>query len=127
MADVFGLSGSFTTNPTPGCNPSGLMAGGTPIDEIVTLSAKKYDDVNLDVDTPVSVSFGGLASASVLYVKTEGGKVRVRITTADGAQQSIPVDTMLLLISLAVPITAVDLTRVVGTATIVHVFLGQKA
>ncbi len=54
-------------------------------------------------------------------------KVTVRLTSADGVQQSIPCDGELMITSRSVPFTAVDLTRVAGQETRVKVFLGQKS
>lgn len=126
MADTFKLSGSYTTQPTSG-SPSADPEVVAPIDEAVGLIRKSLSIFDLTVDTPVAVGFGGLTNAHVLIVKTVGGKVRLRITTADGATQAIPVDSFYASISLTVPITAIDVTRVAGQPTTVKVFLGERA
>jgi len=126
MADIFQLSGSYVVNPAVGA-PSGLGGIETPLSECVVLDQKVLRDYVLTSDAPVDVDFGNVPSAHVLIVKSVGGKVRVRITTADGATQAVPVDSLLILLSLSVPFTAVDLMRVVGTRTIVQVFLGERA
>lgn len=125
MADVFVLEGSFSTKPTSG-NPSGNPEVESPISERITLANKTLGLYELTVDTPVSVDFGGLTNVNVLVIKTVGGKVRVRLTSADGATQAVPVDSMLILLDRSVPITAIDLTRVAGVATTVRVFLGER-
>jgi hypothetical protein len=92
----------------------------------LSLTRKDFDSVVLDVDTPVAVNFGsGVTSAAVVVLKATGGKVRARLTSADGSQQAVPVDDQLLLVSQSVPIIAIDLTRVPGVLTSVDVFLGQ--
>lgn len=126
MADKYSLAGSYSTTPALG-NPSGQPSLEAPIQESVSLIKKSEQEYTLDADAPVTVSLGGLTQAQVLNIKAVGGKVRVRLTSADGAQQAIPVDGFLSLICLTVPITAIDLTRVAGTETIVTVFLGQTS
>jgi hypothetical protein len=92
----------------------------------LSLTRKDLDSVVLSADAPLSVSFGsGVVSAAVVILKATGGKVRARLTSADGSQQAVPVDDLLVLISQSVPITAIDLTRVPGVLTTVDVFLGQ--
>lgn len=125
MADVFRLNGSYTTQPTTG-NPSGDPEVESSIDERVGLTNKTIGLYNLTADSPVTVNFGGLTNAHVVVVKTVGGKARVRLTSADGSQQSVPVDSFFSLISLAVPVTAIDLTRVAGVSTLVRIFLGER-
>lgn len=84
--------------------------------------------VDLGTDAPESIAFGDLTNAHVVWLKATGGKVRARLTSADGAQQAIPVDPVLILVSRTVPITAIDLTRVSGSGETPRVtfILGQK-
>jgi len=124
--DVFSLSGEYAAVPSLAV-PNGLLSVAARIYERVLLKQKITIEFTLTGDTPVPVSFGSLASASVLVVKSTGGKVRARITTADGADQAIPADPWLILLSGAFPITSLDLTRVAGTQTSVEVFLGEAA
>lgn len=91
------------------------------------LGTEQYSQLTLTNDSPALLPLGGLSSINTLIVKCVGGKVRVRITSADGSQQAVPVDTFLALISASVQITAVDVTRTPGVQTIVRYFLGQKA
>jgi hypothetical protein len=127
VADLFALQGGYTASPASGC-PSGLPTIDTPLAESVMLSAKQIVEPTLTVDSPVAVAFGGVTNANVVVIKVKnGGKVKARFTSADGSTQAVPVDSLLVLTALSVPITAIDLTRVPATATIVEVFLGQKA
>lgn len=125
MADVFRLDGSYQTQPTSG-NLSGNPEVDALISERVGLRNKAIAVYNLTADSPVSVSLSGMSGINVIMLKTVGGKVRVRLTSADGVQQAIPVDSFLALIDLTVPITAIDLTRQPATATTVQVFLGER-
>lgn len=125
MADVFRLDGSYQTQPTSG-NLSGNPEVDALISERVGLRNKAIAVYNLTADSPVSVSLSGMAGVNVIMLKTVGGKVRVRLTSADGVEQAIPVDSFLALIDLTVPITAIDLTRQPATATTVQVFLGER-
>lgn len=127
MTDRFALSGSYTTTPQSG-EPSFDPTIGALIEETVTLGKKVLTEIALSVDAPVDVDFGGLTNANVVILKsTSGVKVRARVTSADGSQQAVPFDTYWILMSADVPITAVDLTRLTGTATTVRVFLGEEA
>jgi hypothetical protein len=125
MADQFVLSGSYTVTPLSLTSLDPSLA--TPIDEPLALKSKQPSDITLSVDTPVAVPFGTLVNAHVVILKALGGKVKARLTSADGTTQAIPFDSFLILMSQTVPITAIDLTRVLATATTVKVFLGEKA
>jgi hypothetical protein len=123
-ADEFVLSGSYATTPLSG-DISLAPSFVAPIDERVTLTNKLYQEYSLDSDMPVSVAFGGLTSANVVILKAAGGKVRARITSADGSAQAVPFDSYWILMSLANPVTALDLTRTPATPITVQVFLGE--
>jgi hypothetical protein len=125
MSDTYHLLGSFTTEPATGL-PSGGASVATPLDDTVMLAHKECSDINLTVDTAVVVPFGGVTNAHVVFLYA-ANKIKARITTADGTTQSIPVDPLLKMITLSVPVTAIDLTRVAGSATLVQYFLGEKA
>lgn len=124
MADLFVLSGSYSTTPQVG-SPSGVASIPAPIDEEAMLIGKYYNTVTLTGDAPVIVQMGGVTKAHVVIVKVTGQKIRLRLTSTDGAQQAVPVDTWYTSISRTTPITAIDLTRTVGAQTIVDIFLGQ--
>lgn len=126
MADSFKLLGSYETSPlgSPLSFAASIVAQ---INEQRTLKYKHVQDLDLTGDAPASVSFGGVANAHVVVMKAVGGKVRARLTSAEGAQQAVPFDTYFILMSESAPITAIDLTRVAGTATSVRVFLGEKS
>lgn len=126
MSDAFKLLGSYEF--TPLTQPSSFAQSTTaPVSESVTVSAKMSTDVTLTTDSPTVVPFGGVTNAHIVILKSTGGKVRARVTSADGSAQAIPFDTYWILMSDSVPITAIDLTRVAGTETTVRVFLATKA
>ena len=125
MADSFQLAGSWSASPASG-SPSGIANFCAPISEALSLTKKDYDTISLTADAASVVNFGsGVTEAQVVIIQAVGGKIRVRLTSADGATQAIPVDGTLILISRTVPITAIDLTRTTGITTTVDVFLGQ--
>jgi len=125
VADSFTLAGSWSSTPAVG-SPSGIGSICAPLDEQLILTKKDYDTIPLTVDSAVAVPFGGgVTSAHVVILKATGGKVRARLTSADGSAQAVPVDGFQLVISRTVPITAIDLTRTAGVDTTVDVFLGQ--
>lgn len=80
---------------------------------------------SLTVDTPVSVDFGPLTAANFVSLRVSGAKIRVRVTSADGTSQSLPVDPTLILRSDSVGITAIDLTRTATYDTDVYVVLAK--
>lgn len=126
MADTFKLTGGYTLTPTT--SPTSFaQSAEAPIDETVSLKSRTYVEVELTADTPIAVPFGGVTNANVIIMKALGGKVRARVTSADGATQAVPFDTYWILMSDSVAVTAIDLTRVAGTATTVRVLLGEKA
>lgn len=127
MSDTFKLDGSWSTTPSSGVGDSGCAVLSAPLTETITLEKKLFQDIVLDVDAPVVVSFGGLTAAHVVSIATQGQKIRARMTSADGTDQSVPIDDLFLNISRTVPITAIDLMRVAGAETLVKVFLGQTA
>jgi len=126
MADQLTLDGSVTTTPEMG-TVSGFPMLAFPLKEAQALAFMQSSKYLLTADAVQSVNFGGVTNASVLLVKCVGGKVRVRVTSADGAVQSVPVDSLFMLLCESVPITAVDLTRVPATETTVEVFLAQRS
>ena len=125
MPDTFKLSGSYIAEPID--DFSGSLSIECELDEVVSLNQKMSLQLSLNSDSPVSVPFGSLASACVVVVKAVGGKVKLTMTSADGTAQVIPVDSFLCVTALAVPYTAITVTRVPATTTTVQVFLGESA
>jgi hypothetical protein len=126
LADNFTLEGFWRSEP----KVAALVASGcptfqTPLSETVLLAKKQFADVALDLDAVEVVPFGDVTNAHVVMIKATK-KVIARLTSADGALQVVPVDTILHLISESVPYTAIDLQRVAGQATSVKVYLGEK-
>jgi hypothetical protein len=132
MNDRFVLQGTFASQPAALDQPSGDAGDGGTIDERLLVVRKQNLRIDLSVDTPVAVpvlvAANGpfVSGAHVLVIKPLGGKVVARLTTADGAIQSIPVDGFLSLISLSSPITALDFIRVAGVSTTVKLFMAEK-
>lgn len=124
--ETFTLSADASTSPLG--TPSGVSVMDTPFLEQLALSYKKSDTVQLDADGAQAVVLPGGATkqAHVLLAKAVGGKVIATITTADGAAQVVSFDSLLIIINLTAPITALSFTRTPGTATTVNTFLGQQ-
>ncbi len=128
MSDTFKLHGDISVGAGSCGSSSGSPTVVMQIEETVSLKGvPMISEYELTADPAVAVAFGGLASASVVVIKSVGGKVRVRLTSADGSAQSIPVDSLAIILSDTVPFSAIDLTRVTGTLTTVKVTLGEKA
>lgn len=81
--------------------------------------------VVLSADPAFAVNLDGWTAVHMLHVKSDT-KITVRITSADGAQQLIPCDPMVTIVSRSVAITAIDLVRVAGQSATVEIILGQK-
>ena len=127
MSSTMRASGQITDQPISGIG-SGQPTTTIPLDETVALSDSSMTSAyNLTVDGPVNVDFGTLDGANVIFIKTIGGRVVVRLTSAAGTTQAVPVDSILFLICTSEPITAIDLERVAGQDTRVNVALGQAA
>ncbi len=87
---------------------------------------KDYDTITLNTDAALVVPMAAnMTGSNVVILKVTGAKVRARLTSSDGSQQSIPVDSFFALTTRSVLITAIDLTRTPGVITTVDVFLGQ--
>lgn len=127
MSHVFKLHGDYSVTPSSG-SPSAAPTVSAPIDETMTLKrAPSVSEYELTADSVQSVAFGPATNAHVIVIKTVGGKIRARLTSADGTTQAIAVDSFAVIISESVPYTALDLTRVSGVTTTVKVLLGEKA
>ncbi len=127
MADSFLLSGSYTTTPLGG-TPSFAPNIDALIDEPAQLEKKQVADIDLTVDTEVAIAFGGVTNANIVILKAVGGgTVTARITSSKGANQDIPFDTYLILMSMNAPVTAIGLVRTPATLTTVRVFLGEES
>lgn len=125
MSELFALTGDGSSKPQQG-NPSGQANIVIPFSEKLALAYSLSTGFTLDSNSPQAVNLGTLTGVNVLVVKTIGGKVRVRITSADGTDAEIPCDPILILMNRAVDITAIDITRVAGVQTQVLIFMGQK-
>ena len=118
------VTGELGASPTLGAS-SGVPGTVVPLDESIQLAQMHQCTLFLGADSPVDVPFGTMTSGNFLFVKSTG-RVRVRITSADGVQQALPVDGVLLQFSESAGLTAVDVTRVAGQDTTVDVLIGQK-
>ena len=123
---LFKLLSSYILGPQADAT-SGDPDASASFEELLYLSdAVVSARYTLAADAPQSVSFGGLSNASAVILKSTG-KVTVKITSADGTSQAVPVDSYLALLCQSVPVTAIDLVRVPGVSVTVKVFLGQTA
>ena len=125
MAYTWRLQGTMTAEPLLGVT-SGIPALTIPLDETYQLDKVLPSQYTLADSTVTDVSLGGLTAINLVWIKVVGSKVRVRITSSDGSTQAIPVDTIFMLESQSIDITAIDLTLLLGgVETTVEVFLGQ--
>jgi hypothetical protein len=122
------LSGNVQITPLSTYN-SGSGIVPFPLYELVALSKRHLDEVLLSTNAVTSISLGGLTEVNVLILRTTGGKVRARVTTSDGTEQAIPVSPLLVSLTGAVGITAIDVMRdnTLTNEVRVEILLGQKA
>lgn len=125
MSDVFHFKGCYGTTPTGAPNAQPSLSANVLVQ--ASLARKVLSDHELTSDSPLSVPFSGLTDAGVVIVHVVGGKVRLRLTSADGASQAVPCDDLAFVVSRTVPFTALDITRVAGIPVTVTVFLGEVA
>ncbi len=126
MADLFTLAGSYTATPASG-SPSADPLVNAPISEQQVLGVQLTSVCALTNDNVTPLPFGCIDGATVVIVKAVGGKIKLRLTSADGTDQVVPVDTFAAIMSAAVPFTSVSVQRSPGVATTVKFFLGQLA
>lgn len=124
--DDFLLQGRWKTSP----KSSAFVGGGcptieSPFEEKLVLLHKQPEDLYLVDDAVATVPFGDVTDAHLVLIKTDK-KVTVRLTSAEGATQIVPVDSLLYLICETVPYTAIDVQREAGVETNVKVLLGEK-
>ena len=119
-------TGSDVIAPPVG-NPSGQPSTLVSTDETLALRNYLNTVVYLTVDTAVAVSLGPLTGVNYLSIRSGDSKVRVRLTSADGTTQAVPVYPSFSLRSDTVDITAIDLTRTAGIDSEVFIVMGQKA
>lgn len=126
MASTFSLQGTYTANPVSG-SPSADPQITAPINEMMTLSNESVSQLNLTTDGETTLPLCAVDAVNALILKCVGGKVVVRLTSAEGVTQAIPVDSFLALTTASENITGITVERTPATPTVVKYFLGQKA
>lgn len=89
------------------------------------MARKQVGSFQLTSDAVAPVAFGAVTNARVVVVKSIGGPMVARLTSAAGVTQSVPIDSLLILFCASAPITAIDLARSPGVQTEVRVYLGE--
>jgi hypothetical protein len=126
MSDLFSLAGSYTATPGSG-SPSADPMVNAPIQEQQVLGVQLTSLCYLTNDLEKELPLGCIDGATVVIVKAVGGKIKLRLTSIDGAAQVVPVDTFAAILSASTPFTAITVQRSPGVATTVKFFLGQLA
>jgi len=126
VSETFALRGYISVTQGPVATPTGDFGLTALLESTLTLSKKHAATVSLDADAVEVISLGDIATADVLVItNVTGGQIVVRITTAAGATQIVPVTDTLLLISTTSPITAIDMQRVAGVVTTCNILVGE--
>ena len=123
MAETFSISGSWRTTPSAGAQ--GDITALADLFTTMVIKRKQVTELDLTSDPVVAVALGG--SIHVLSVRTVGGRANIRITTAGGSTQVVPVDTLVVIVTDGYPITALDVQRETGVNVQVSLFFAEKA
>lgn len=128
LAETLLLDGQLSINPSPAAACSSGVDLGTTVQlsESMSINAKLATAFTLSADAPFPIDLTATPNVNALYIEADS-KVKLTVTTADGAAQLIPVDPIMIWFSGTVPITALSLTRLASTTTNVKLILGQKA
>jgi hypothetical protein len=126
MDCFFKLQASYISSPSSYSvlNEDAGPDVGDRFERRLMLSKKHYDELTLSEDFETACSFGGILEANVIILESDE-KCVVKLTSADGTKQIVPVDDLLILVSALVPVTAIDLVRRAGVTTNIKVFLGE--
>lgn len=127
MSETLLLTGQLSTNPTHsscGEDPDHSMV--VTLQEAMSITAKQSIAFTVPSDAAFPIDLSATPNVNALFIDASA-KVKLTITTADGATQVIPVDPMMIWFSASVPITALSITRVPSTDTTVRLILGDKA
>lgn len=125
MTQLFSLHGHCETRSA--VRPEPLAKLWAELHAELVIALKHSDEYDLEVDTPVSIGFGGISNANVLMLQPQGGPVTVELTTGLGSPQTVVIDTLFILITKTAPVNAISATRATGTPTQLNVFLAQAA
>lgn len=124
MSDTLTLSGQVAILPdsTSDADLSGDFEIKVPLSQTLTLSRKEGVTVVLADTTPVAVNLGALVNVHALIIRTNLA-ISVTVTSASGASQVIPVDSLLVLLTATTPITAITVTA--AATAVVRLTLGR--
>lgn len=126
MPEILTLTGQLSFNPTHAeCGVDSDLSTVVNLQESLSIAAKQMLTFSLSSDLAFPIDLTTTPNVNMLYIDVSS-KVKLTITTADGATQVVPVDPVMFWISSTVPITALSITRLAGTDTNVKVILGDN-
>lgn len=126
VAETLLLNGQLSITPSPACGCDPALATLIQLSESMSIAAKLATAFVVPSDAAFPVDLTTVPEVHALFINATA-KVKLTITTADGAAQVIPVDPMMIWFSSSVPITALSITRVASTDTTVSLVLGNEA
>jgi hypothetical protein len=126
VAETLLLNGQLSINPSPACGCDPDLGVLVTLSEQMSIAAKQSMSFVVPSDAVFPIDLTTTPNVNALFIDVDQ-KVKLTITTADGAAQVIPVDPMMVWFSGLVPITALSITRQVGVDTNVRLILGDKA
>lgn len=117
------LQGSLTLQ-APSYPPSAAQQIAQPISEVQYVSLYDAQSPTFTVDGKTSLPFPiGMTQCNFIYLKVQGGApITLYLTSADGNDQEIPVDSLLIQYFVNQPVTAISIARSPGVpATLTYV------
>lgn len=123
------ILGSIVLQPAP-YPPSAAIAPSGQIAETIYVQNWDTQAPTLNVDGQQSIPFPfGMTTCNFLYLKIQpgGSPVTLYVTSADGATQAIPVDSLaILFFGTTVPVTALAVARTAGVQTQLSYVIAQN-
>lgn len=124
MADILNVNGAFTLQANTGLTRGSPTVLAQFVQQVAMLR-KAEAEYTLESDSAQTVSLAGMADAAFLYAYCDA-PVTLRITTADGSAQAIPVYPLaMIMLPAAKALTALTVTRSPGAVTVVKFVLAQ--
>lgn len=128
MSDIFKLDGSATVDSAEGDSPSGEFELAAELAESLYLKTRWTGRATLSADPITTIPLPyGLAAAHVVILRVTGGSCLASLTSTAGADQSVPFDSLIVLMSKTTGYTGLKLTRPAGVEVTVRIFLGEKS
>lgn len=122
------LSGSLTLQ-APNYPPSAAQQIAQPISEISYVGLYDAQSPSLNTDGAIDIPFPiGMTACNFIYLKVQGGApVTLYLTSDDGSEQEVPVDSLLIQYFNNKPVTDIKIARSPGVPATLTYVIAQNA